>query len=220
MSLKIDKPMYDWLCLATGNGNGFGGDSSPVRFIHVCDESMWSTDGVRLHCIGDPSKTFPVLASYLPTGYKKFNSKVKYKIECELFASLEKYSLVFDFDVHAEFEISVEMLRNIREIAKFAREIDFVISSGRVMAMCDLPVYGRVSAVIGDGAGDSRALINTRYLLDAASLSDASHIGAGVVSIGKFATNVQDYKPVKISSEYKGVQTTALVMPMLIKDDK
>jgi hypothetical protein len=217
MSLKIDKLMYDWLCLATN------AEHLHLNVIHVCDGAIWTTDGIRLHCIGD-TKLWPVKASYIPTGYKKFLGKVKDKIECELFpAGLyvpPDPSSLFNFDVHAEFGLSGELLKNIYEISKIAREIDFVISSGRVMAICDLPVYGRVSAVIGDGTGDSRALINTRYLLDAASLSDASYIGGGVVSFGEFATSVQGYKPVKISSEYKGVRTTALVMPMLIKDDK
>jgi len=216
--MKIDKPMYDWLCLAMNS------EHLHLNVIHVCDGAVWSTDGIRLHCIGDTKKIWPISVSYIPTGYKKFTNKIKDEIECELsptdlYVSPDPSSL-FGFDVHAEFELGGELLKNIHSISNFAREIDFVISSGSVRAMCDLPIYGMVSAVIGYGTGDSRALVNTRYLLDAVSLSDASYIGGGVVSLGEFTTNIQDYKPVKVSSEYKGVQTTALVAQILIREDQ
>ena len=209
MITRINAELFDWLKLATKKDTG-----DFTSQIHVCQDAVWAADGLRMHCIGDPKKAYPVLFSCLPRNATELNKWIKkppgigLKIPGSRSVVPDIRSWI-DFYHPATFYVDKDLYRKLKEINRLfnndaSKRVTLRLYDGSMTVSCKLPVFGEIPArKIGSCFGRGKFKINSQYLVDACRFG-------GLV---KIPDDPEKY-PIKIRSAYHGYSCKPIEYPL------
>jgi hypothetical protein len=164
--MRLNAELYEWLSLATDKSAG-GWKS----MIHVCDEAIWTSDNMRLHCVGNLATADSVIASYLANNVTELKNKIKSKSPSDIpheHNPPPNITEVFSKPAAATFMINPTISRSLKHISKISNSVELTIANDDVLASCEIPVFGVLPKTrIGKGDGRAVAKVNSAYLCDA-----------------------------------------------------
>jgi hypothetical protein len=209
MITRINAELFEWLTSATKKDTG-----DFKSQIHVCHDAIWTVDGCRMHCIGNPKQAYPVLFSCRPRNATELNKLIKNPPEigpeipgpCSEVPDIRSW---IDFYRPANFYVYKDLYRKLKEINRLfhddaSKRVTLNLYDGSMTVSCKLPVFGEIPArKIGGCFGRGTFRINSQYLVDALRFG-------GLVEI---PGDPEKY-PMKISTVYHGYSCKPIEYPL------